>query len=172
MRHVSAAAVARVLVLIACAGCSGRSSLIDRLPRSPTGPSGDQIAGSPRGTIALDRTTPDSGATLTLRDCNPGGLTRLCTDQLNLLVQVQADQDVVTSIRAELWNGRQLCGSSAPDVVTLTSNEPRTIQFSRFLLSDGEGSFCELPAVTTRLTVHLGAFASRDYDRMYTFRMP
>ena len=169
---------AGALVLMSCG--AQPSSLRSRLPRqSPTAPTLDPAPipapaptrRSPIGQITLTRATPSAGVNVEVWDCNPTGFQRLCTNEVVLVFEAAADQDVpAVTVEVDFMKRGDVCGRASSEQVSLTANVPKRIDVSSIQLSEGEGAFCELPAVTTGMTVRLlPLVVARDFPNSFTF---
>ncbi len=69
---------------------------------------------------------PEPGATLNVRDCNPTGIQRLCTDQLRVVFGVRADRDVAdASLTVQFLRGAARCGFAQSSSIALTAPASR-----------------------------------------------
>ncbi len=189
-RHL-ATTLAAIVTISACGGCSGS-------PTSPSAPALPSITPvptpSPSGQITARITAvsiePDSGTTMTVRDCDLAGVakpTRVCAEQFRGLFEVVVDRYVRDPVlTVGLYDGSEFCGYSAWAADAIAPGETLSFSLSVILLSweqwDQTGSRgivqpCALPLTTTRMVAEVwsdgdGFSMKQEFANSYTFRRP
>ena len=130
---------------------------------TPTAPSSSTVAATApvparvppsaaRGEITIGEISPGPGATLTVRACDMGNLTRICTDQWRGTFEVVLDRGMSDAVlTVTFYDGPTRCGYAADTRDTLTAGSPVSFSPSTIYLSDGYGMPvppCQLPATT------------------------
>ncbi len=142
---------------------------------SPTGPSGPQVSeravSTPPpalqptsqslapGAIEMASSSPASGASLVVRSCQFGAVTRNCADgwvgTFNVSLSGELRYPVLT---VAFYSGDVLCGYAADVKDRITAGQTVTFRPTWISLSDEFGTFsqvCTLPVTTTRMVAVL-----------------
>lgn len=164
----------------------------------PTGPSAPQtsergvLASPPRvvptspssatGAIVMVSSSPASGASLSVRTCQFGGVTRSCADgwvgTFNVSFSGELRYPVLT---VAFYSGDVLCGYAADMRDRITAGQTVTFRPTWISLSDEFGTFsraCALPATTTRMVAVLWSDddwttqISQEFTTTYKFVRP
>jgi hypothetical protein len=119
-------------------------------------------SGPGHGTITIRELSPSPGATLTVRACPSGAVTRLCADQWRSTIDVQVDREMTYAVLVVLfYDGATLCGLSANTLDVLPPDRLVTFDLSSIWLSGGGlATPCQLPMRTTRIEVVLWSDSS------------
>lgn len=171
------------------AGCGGSGSA------PPTAPS-ETVAASPapappppreqsvpiNGDIRLMAVNPAPGASLPVRDCLAGQVTRSYATDWTATFELTSDRHIRWAVLSiGFYDGGRLCAYAADVVLTVTPGETATFRPSRIFLSDEFGTFsapCALPARTTTMVAHLwtdddwSISLTREFAGGYTFLKP
>jgi hypothetical protein len=174
--HRFSLSVAVILALVG-AGCDRNNT--------PTAPSASTVTSRPsstspapsgpgQGTITIRELSPTPGATLTVRSCDSGGVTRSCADQWQSTIDVQVNREMTNAVLVvRFYDGATLCGLSANTRDVLPADSLVTFDLSAILLSDDYSLArpCQLPMRTTRMEVELWSDSS-SWSNTLMIRVP
>jgi hypothetical protein len=156
-----------VLLAIFGAGCDRNN--MPTAPSAPTVTSRTSPATSPatsgpgQGTITIRELSPSPGASLTVRSCPSGGVTRACANQWRSTIDVEVNREMTNAVLVvRFYDGATLCGLSANVRDVLPADSRVTFDLSAIWLS-GDYSLaqpCQLPMRTTRMEVELWSDSS------------
>lgn len=137
---------------------------------------------SATGAIEMVSSSPDSGASLTVRSCQFGAVTRSCADgwvgTFNVSLNGELRYPVLT---VAFYSGDVLCGYAADVTDRITAGQTVTFRPRWISLSDEFGTFsqaCALPANTTRMVAVLWSDddpttqISQEFTATYKFVRP
>lgn len=184
--------IASILSLAFVSACGGAPTV------SPVGPSVPQISevvgvppartvgpaaqSSATGTIEMVNSSPLSGASLSVRSCRFGAVTRLCADGWAGTFNVSLSQELrYPVLTVFFYSGDLLCGYAAGVRDRITAGQTVTFHPTWISLSDEFGTFrqtCALPATTTRMVAVLwsdddwSTTISQEFAATYTFLRP
>lgn len=160
---------------LACEGGS-RSNSAAFAPSPPTPVS----TSSTNGRIAAVSIQPDSGATMTVIDCQSTdgtNRTSFCAEQFRGLFEVMADRSARNPVlTVSFYDGNQLCGYAAATAAVLVADQPLVFGPSVVHLTMSEA--CALPLTTTRMVAEAWSDADWEFSlkgefaNRYTFRKP
>ena len=165
---------------------------------SPTGPSARQASESgvsipppalqptsqslATGAIEMVSSSPASGASLSVRSCQFGAVTRRCADGwvgiFNVSLSGELRYPVLT---VAFYSGNVLCGYAADVKDRITAGQTVAFRPTWISLSDEFGTFsqaCTLPATTTRMVAVLWSDddwttqVSQEFPTAYRFVRP
>lgn len=176
------------LLALAAIGCTGADSTTVRLPIVPTAstaPTPDTLALN--GEIVMTSFAPESGATMTVRDCGSiggPGTARLCTDEFHATFDVRIDRDMRDPVlTVSFVDGPVRCAYAAATRDVLVAG--RSVSFTPSVTffsweefsSSGSKAVqpCSTPVTTTRMTAELWSDADpgvlkREFGNSYTFK--
>lgn len=182
-----ATTLAAIVTIGACGGGSGS-------PTSPTALAPPSLTpaptSSPSGRITAVSIEPDSGTTMTVRDCDLAGgakRTGVCAEQFRGLFEVVVDRYVRDPVlTVGFYDGSELCGYAAWSVDAIVPGETLSFSLSVIYLSwekwDATGSRgivqpCALPLTTTRMVAEVwsdgdGFSLKQEFANSYTFQRP
>ena len=163
-------------------------------PTAPNGPPATQtiapappprnpgVASAASGTITMVGSTPGSGASLQVRECRFGNVTRTCADGWSGTFTVSVDRDMIRAVlTVSFYDGAVLCGYAADVQQRVPAGQTVTFRPTWISLSDEFGTFsasCRLPATTTRMEAVLWSDAdwttqvTREFAGAYVFVRP
>ena len=172
---------ATLVTLFAVSACDGPGRSVSRTNPVPTAPS-PPAPPEPQGDITVRSITPESGATLTVRQCEWYPLYEdFCADRSPMKFDVRYGADVSESVvTAGFYNGSQRCGvaySAMPGPPLTAGSGAVSFTVSTISLSDEDHPLlCPLPATTTRIVVQLWErgrpavpLLTKEFDHTYTF---
>ena len=131
-----------------------------------------------RGEITIREISPGSGATLTVRACDSGNITRICTDQWRGTFEVVMDGGMSNAVlTVSFYNGPTRCGYAADTRDVVTAGSRVLFSPSMIYLSDDYGMPvppCPFPANTTRMVAELWSDSDnttlrQEFANVYTF---
>lgn len=162
--HLLSLPVAAVLAVVG-AGCGSNSTPTAPSAPPPTSqpaPPTPVSSGPGQGTITIRELRPNPGATLTVRACPSGAVTRPCADQWRSTIDVQVNREMTYAVLVvRFYDGATLCGHSANTLDVLPRDRPVTFDLSSIWLSAGSLTTpCQLPTRTTRMEVELWSDSS------------
>jgi hypothetical protein len=155
--HVTSA-LFLLAVLTACSGTGGTTPTAPSTPpaTSPPSPSTPVASGPGSGTITIRELSPSPGATLTVRACPSGAVTRPCADQWRSTIDVQVNREMTNAVLVvRFYDGATLCGISANTLDVLPADRPVTFDLASISLWVTNSQPCQLPTRTTRMEVEL-----------------
>ena len=178
------------LMFVSACGDAGTIS-----PTSPSAPQSNETGGAappPRlvptsqssatGAIEMVSSSPASGASLSVRSCQFGGVTRSCADgwagTFNVSLSWELRYPVLT---VAFYSGDVLCGYAADVRDRIAAGQTVTFRPTWISLSDEFGTFsraCTLPATTTRMVAILWSDddwttqISQEFTTTYKFVRP
>ena len=154
-----------VVLAVVGAGCGSNST--PTAPSAPVAtsqpsPSTPVSSGPGQGTITIREFSPNLGATLNVRACPSGAVTRPCADQWRSTIDVQVNREMTYAVLVvRFYDGVTLCGLSANTLDVLPPDRPVTFDLSSIYFSDGGlTTRCQLPMRTTRMEVELWSDSS------------
>jgi hypothetical protein len=153
-----------VVVTVVGAGCdSGQTPTGPTPPATSQAPLSTPVSSGPgQGTITVREFSPTPGATLAVRPCASGDVTRPCADQWRSTIEVEVNREMTYAVLVvRFYDDARLCGLSANTLDVLPADRPVTFNLTSIYLSGGGLSQpCLLPLRTTRMEVELWSDSS------------
>ena len=154
-----------VILAVVGAGCGSNSTPTTPSAPSATPPPSPPVPGPGSGTIVIREVSPSPGATLIVRACPSGAVTRPCADQWRSTIDVQVNREMPYAVLvAQFYDGATRCGNSAYVMDVLPADRPVTFNLSSIWWSDESSSPpqtpCPLPTRITRMEVALWSDSS------------
>jgi hypothetical protein len=155
-----------VAVVLAVVGTGCRSHSTPTAPSGPPAtsrpsPSTPVSSGPGQGTITIREFSPSPGATLTVRACPSGAVTRPCADQWRSTIDVHVNREMTNAVLVvRFYDGVTLCGLSANTLDVLPPDRAVTFDLSSIWLSGFGLTPCQLATRTTRMEIELWSDSS------------